>query len=77
MKPTKHTWLLPVLFLLGTLSTQGQMVQQGTPDASEFPKCWPVLKKYFGNIKPAATMISAGLANDEMKIEIEATAVLG
>ena len=47
------------------------------PDASEFPKCWPVLRKYFGEIKPAATMISAGLANDEMKIEIEATAVVG
>ena len=38
MKPTKHTWLLPVLFLFGTLSMQGQMVQKGTPDASEFPK---------------------------------------
>ncbi|MEO1257627.1 MAG: RidA family protein [Bacteroidota bacterium] len=45
------------------------------PDAKEFPKCWPVLRKYFGEIKPAATMISAGLANDEMKIEIEVTAV--
>ena len=45
------------------------------PDAKEFPKCWPVLRKYFDEIKPAATMISAGLANDEMKIEIEVTAV--
>jgi len=46
------------------------------PDADEFKKCWPVLKKYFGTIKPAATMISAGLADKKMKIEIEATAVL-
>ncbi|MCA0933126.1 RidA family protein [Lutimonas saemankumensis] len=45
------------------------------PEAQEFEKCWPVLKKYFGIIKPAATMISAGLADDKMKIEIEVTAV--
>lgn len=45
------------------------------PEAKEFEKCWPVLKKSFGGIKPAATMISAGLADDKMKIEIEVTAV--
>jgi enamine deaminase RidA (YjgF/YER057c/UK114 family) len=45
------------------------------PDASEFEECWPTLKKYFGEVKPAATMISAGLANDLMKIEIEVTAL--
>lgn len=45
------------------------------PKAEEFEKCWPVLKKHFGIIKPAATMISAGLADDRMKIEIEATAM--
>ena len=44
-------------------------------DANEFEKCWPVLKKYFGTIKPAATMISAGLADDKMKIEIQVTAL--
>lgn len=45
------------------------------PNANDFQACWPVLKKYFGSIRPAATMISAGLASDQMKIEIEATAV--
>lgn len=45
------------------------------PDASEFEKCWTVLKKYFGNIKPAATMFSAELADDKMKIEIQVTAL--
>lgn len=45
------------------------------PKADEFEHCWPVLKKYFGDIKPAATMISAGLADEKMKIEIEATAI--
>ncbi len=45
------------------------------PDGSEFPKCWPVLKAYFGDVRPAAMMISAGLADPRMKIEIEVTAL--
>jgi len=45
------------------------------PDAAEFEKCWPVLRKYFGEIRPAATMIEAGLADKRMKIEIEVTAL--
>ena len=45
------------------------------PNASEFPQCWPVLRKYFGEIRPAAMMISAGLADPRMKIEIEVTAM--
>lgn len=45
------------------------------PDASEFEQCWPVLRKYFGEVRPAATMISAGLADPRMKIEIEVTAL--
>ena len=44
------------------------------PNAAEFPKCWPVLRKYFGDVRPAATMISAGLADPRMRIEIEVTA---
>ncbi len=44
------------------------------PDASEFEACWPVLRKYFGEIRPAATMICAGLADPRMRIEIEVTA---
>ena len=44
------------------------------PDATEFPHCWPVLRKYLGEIRPAATMICAGLADPRMRIEIEATA---
>jgi len=44
------------------------------PDASEFKSCWPILKKYFGDVRPAATMFSAGLADPAMKIEIEVTA---
>jgi enamine deaminase RidA (YjgF/YER057c/UK114 family) len=47
------------------------------PDAREFERCWPVLRKYFGDIRPAAMMISAGLADPRMKIEIEVTALRG
>lgn len=45
------------------------------PKASEFKLCWPVLRKYLKDIKPAATMISADLADPRMKIEIEVTAI--
>jgi enamine deaminase RidA (YjgF/YER057c/UK114 family) len=45
------------------------------PDASQFEKCWPVLRKHFGEIRPACTMLSAGLAQPSMKIEIEVTAL--
>nr|WP_255429406.1 RidA family protein [Ramlibacter albus] len=46
------------------------------PKADEFPETWPVLKKYFGDVRPAAMMISAGLADPRMRIEIEVTARL-
>ena len=45
------------------------------PDATEFERCWPVLKRWFGEVRPAAMMISAGLADPRMKIEIEVTAL--
>ena len=44
------------------------------PNADDFKTCWPVLKKYLGEIRPAATMFAAGLADPKMKIEIEVTA---
>ena len=45
------------------------------PHAADFPKCWPALRAAFGEIRPAATMIEAGLADPRMKIEIEVTAL--
>ncbi len=45
------------------------------PNGSDFPKCWPVLRKYFGEVRPAAMMISAGLSDPRMKIEVEVTAL--
>lgn len=44
------------------------------PNAADFEPCWPVLQRYFGAVRPAATMISAGLLDPRMKIEIEVTA---
>jgi enamine deaminase RidA (YjgF/YER057c/UK114 family) len=44
------------------------------PNAAEFELCWPVLRRYLGRTRPAATMIAAGLADPRMKIEIEVTA---
>lgn len=44
------------------------------PKVEDFEKCWPVLRKHFGKIKPAATMFSANLADKRMKIEIQVTA---
>jgi 2-iminobutanoate/2-iminopropanoate deaminase len=43
-------------------------------DAKDFEPCWPVLRQRFEKIRPAATMIVAGLADPRMKIEIEVTA---
>lgn len=45
------------------------------PDATEFPLCWPTLREWFGNVRPAATMISAGLVDPKIRIEIEVTAL--
>jgi enamine deaminase RidA (YjgF/YER057c/UK114 family) len=45
------------------------------PDASDFELCWPILRKYLGESRPAATMISAKLLDERMKIEIEVTAI--
>ena len=44
------------------------------PSAEEFEPCWPVLRRAFGESRPAATMISAGLVDKRLRIEIEVTA---
>ena len=44
------------------------------PRVEDFEPCWPVLRKCFGEVRPAATMIAAGLSDPRMKIEIEVTA---
>jgi len=45
------------------------------PDARDFAACAPALRRCFGAVRPAATMLAAGLADPRMKIEIEVTAM--
>jgi enamine deaminase RidA (YjgF/YER057c/UK114 family) len=45
------------------------------PDGDDFARCWPVLRRYFGNVRPAATMFCAKLLDPRMLIEIEVTAL--
>ena len=44
------------------------------PNGADFEPCWPVLRQHFGKAKPAAMVITAGLLDPGMKIEIEVTA---
>jgi enamine deaminase RidA (YjgF/YER057c/UK114 family) len=45
------------------------------PTASDFEKCFGVLKKYFGEVRPAIMMYAAELSDPRMKVEIEVTAL--
>ncbi|MCA0434344.1 MAG: RidA family protein [Proteobacteria bacterium] len=45
------------------------------PEGSLFEMTWPVLRKYFGDVRPASTAIVAALIDPRMKIEIEVTAL--
>ena len=40
----------------------------------DFEPCWGVLRKYLGEVRPAATMMVVGLSDPRMRIEIEVTA---
>jgi enamine deaminase RidA (YjgF/YER057c/UK114 family) len=44
------------------------------PRREDFERCWPVPREYLGEVRPAATMIQAGLSDPRMKFEIEVTA---
>ena len=46
------------------------------PARADFEPCWPVLRKAFAAVRPAATMLECGLADPRMKIEIEVDAHL-
>ena len=41
------------------------------PDREDFERCRPVLRRCFGEVRPAATMLMCGLSDPRMKIEIE------
>lgn len=46
------------------------------PSADDFEPCLPVMGRHFGDVRPAATLIVAGLVDTRMKVEIEVTARL-
>lgn len=58
----------------GSLMSDVVRVRYILPKVEDFEPCWPVLRRYFGDVRPAATMIAAGLSDPRMKIEIEVTA---
>jgi enamine deaminase RidA (YjgF/YER057c/UK114 family) len=45
-------------------------------DRADTPDLMPVFGEYFGDIRPASTLIICGLVREEMKVEIEVTAKL-
>jgi enamine deaminase RidA (YjgF/YER057c/UK114 family) len=52
-------------------------VQYTITDASLRSEIAPALREAFGEVRPAATMLVAGLTEPEMKVEIEVTAFRG
>lgn len=50
-------------------------VQYTITDAAYADDVQPVLQQFLNDVKPAATMVVAGLIKPEMKIEIEVTAL--
>jgi enamine deaminase RidA (YjgF/YER057c/UK114 family) len=44
------------------------------PSFAELELAKPIMRKFLGDVRPAAMMISAGLIDPRMKIEIEVTA---
>ncbi len=44
------------------------------PNGDDFEPCWPIFRKYLGEVRPAATMLVTGLADPRMRIEVEVTA---
>jgi enamine deaminase RidA (YjgF/YER057c/UK114 family) len=72
--PDNRVELIRALREAGYTFAQVVRVHYILPRVEDFAPCWPVLRKYFSEARPAATMISAGLADPRMKIEIEVTA---
>jgi enamine deaminase RidA (YjgF/YER057c/UK114 family) len=44
------------------------------PHRADWEPCWPVIRRHFGETRPASTLIHAGLQSEAMRIEIEVTA---
>lgn len=66
-----------VLDRAGFAMTDIVRVQYTVTDAALVPELTPVLGAHLGQIRPAATMVIAGLIRPEMLVEIEVTALRG
>ena len=58
----------------GALMTDVVRANYIVPDVADWPAITEVLGATFGDIRPAATAIVAGLVDPRMKVEIEVTA---
>jgi enamine deaminase RidA (YjgF/YER057c/UK114 family) len=63
------------LLRAGSMADDVVRVRYLLPEAGDFEACWPSLRRYFGDARPAATMMVADLQDPRMKIEIEVTAL--
>ncbi len=63
------------LISAGSCAADVVRVRYLVPDPADFEPCWPLLRAYFADALPAATMMVVGLSTSEMKIEIEVTAL--
>ncbi|KOS18039.1 Ribonuclease UK114 [Escovopsis weberi] len=61
----------------GCLMSDVVRVRYILPDRNDFPKIFHVLREWFDQVRPAATMIQSALMDEDMKIEIEITARKG
>ncbi|MEM9740257.1 MAG: RidA family protein [Pseudomonadota bacterium] len=50
-------------------------VQYTVTERSDIPKLAPIVQEALGDVKPAATLVVAGLMKPEMRFEVEATAL--
>jgi enamine deaminase RidA (YjgF/YER057c/UK114 family) len=58
----------------GASLTDAVRVHYIFPNGADCQACWPVMRRYLGTVKPAITIIQAGLLDAAMKLEIEVTA---
>ena len=68
------TNIIQALQQAGTTLADVVRVNYIVPVVADFEACWPVLRKHLGEVRPASTMISAGLIDPRIRIEIEVTA---
>ncbi|CAN5413035.1 hypothetical protein BH10PSE17_BH10PSE17_34840 [soil metagenome] len=66
-----------VLRQAGSSLADAVRVNYVVPNGEQFPRCWPVLQRWFGAVRPASMNIVAGLLDPRMLIEIEVTAIKG